>query len=30
MKMPTFVLFKGGEKVKEIVGANPPALQVSY
>ncbi|KJZ79982.1 hypothetical protein HIM_00696 [Hirsutella minnesotensis 3608] len=24
--MPTFVLFRDGEKVGEIVGANPPAL----
>jgi thioredoxin 1 len=24
--MPTFVVFKGGEKVKEVVGANPKAL----
>lgn len=27
--MPTFIVFKGGNKVKEVVGANPPALQVS-
>lgn len=26
--MPTFYLFKGGEKVGEVVGANPPALKV--
>jgi len=25
--MPTFVIFKGGEKVKEVVGANPQALK---
>lgn len=25
--MPTFVIFKDGEKVDEFVGANPPALQ---
>ncbi|PYI14388.1 thioredoxin [Aspergillus japonicus CBS 114.51] len=25
--MPTFMLFKGGEKVKDVVGANPPALE---
>lgn len=25
--MPTFIIFKNGEKVGEIVGANPPALQ---
>jgi thioredoxin 1 len=24
--MPTFLIFKGGEKVQEIVGANPKAL----
>jgi len=27
--MPTFMLFKGGEKVKEVVGANPSALKVA-
>lgn len=27
--MPTFVLFKNGEKVNEVVGANPSSLQVS-
>jgi len=27
--MPTFMLFKGGEKVKEVVGANPTALKVA-
>jgi len=25
--MPTFILFRGGEKVAEIVGANPHALK---
>jgi thioredoxin 1 len=25
--MPTFMLFQGGNKVKELVGANPQALQ---
>ncbi|KAG8935727.1 hypothetical protein FRC03_001104 [Tulasnella sp. 419] len=25
--MPTFMLFKNGEKVKELKGANPPGLQ---
>ncbi|KAF7596344.1 hypothetical protein BBP40_002088 [Aspergillus hancockii] len=25
--MPTFMLFKNGEKVSDIVGANPPALE---
>ncbi|KAI5363310.1 Putative thioredoxin [Septoria linicola] len=25
--MPTFFLFKGGEKVGEVVGANPAALE---
>ncbi|RJE19578.1 Thioredoxin [Aspergillus sclerotialis] len=25
--MPTFILFKGGEKVQDVVGANPPALE---
>jgi thioredoxin-like negative regulator of GroEL len=24
--MPTFLVFKDGEKVDEFVGANPPAL----
>lgn len=24
--MPTFILFKGGEKAAEVVGMNPPAL----
>jgi len=24
--MPTFLFFKGGEKVTEVVGVNPPAL----
>lgn len=27
--MPTFVFFKGGQVVKQVVGANPQALQVS-
>jgi len=27
--MPTFLLFKGGEKVADVVGANPPAIEVS-
>jgi thioredoxin 1 len=27
--MPTFIIFKGGEKVGEIVGANPPALKAA-
>nr|ALG35748.1 thioredoxin-like protein-1 [Inonotus obliquus] len=27
--MPTFVLFKNGSKVDELVGANPAALQAS-
>lgn len=27
--MPTFVFFKNGQKVKETVGANPGALDVS-
>jgi len=27
--MPTFLLFKGGEKVGEVVGANPKALQAA-
>ncbi|KAL9941955.1 hypothetical protein D7B24_004591 [Verticillium nonalfalfae] len=25
--MPTFMVFKDGQKVEEIVGANPPALE---
>lgn len=25
--MPTFMLFNKGEKVKDVVGANPPALE---
>ncbi|PYH91764.1 thioredoxin [Aspergillus ellipticus CBS 707.79] len=25
--MPTFILFKDGEKVDDVVGANPPALE---
>lgn len=27
--MPTFIIFKNGEKVGEIVGANPPALKAA-
>lgn len=27
--MPTFLLFKNGEKVAEVVGANPKALQAA-
>ena len=27
-QMPTFIAFKGGERVKEVSGANPGALQV--
>lgn len=27
--MPTFLLFKNGEKVAEVVGANPPALNAA-
>jgi len=27
--MPTFVLFKGGEKVGEVVGANPKVLEAA-
>ena len=27
--MPTFIIFKGGEKVGEVVGMNPPALQAA-
>lgn len=27
--MPTFIVFKDGEKVKEIVGANPNALKAA-
>ncbi|CZR64771.1 probable thioredoxin [Phialocephala subalpina] len=27
--MPTFIVFKDGEKVKEVVGANPKALQAA-
>lgn len=26
--MPTFLLFKNGQKIKELVGANPAGLQV--
>ncbi|QRW14023.1 thioredoxin [Ceratobasidium sp. AG-Ba] len=25
--MPTFILFKNGQKIKELVGANPPKLE---
>jgi len=27
--MPTFLLFKGGEKIAEVVGANPKALEAA-
>jgi thioredoxin 1 len=27
--MPTFIIFKGGEKVGEVVGANPPAVKAA-
>jgi thioredoxin 1 len=27
--MPTFVIFKDGQKVGEVVGANPPALKAA-
>ncbi|KAK8231540.1 Cop c 2-like protein, partial [Phyllosticta capitalensis] len=27
--MPTFLLFKGGEKIGEVVGANPKALEAA-
>jgi thioredoxin 1 len=27
--MPTFIIFKGGVKIGEIVGANPPALRAA-
>jgi len=27
--MPTFVFFKGGKKVKEVVGANPKAIEAA-
>ncbi len=27
--MPTFVIFKNGEKVSEVVGANPVALEAA-
>ena len=26
--MPTFIAFQKGQKIKEVVGANPAALQV--
>ena len=28
--MPTFMAFKNGQKIKEVVGANPAALQVRF
>jgi thioredoxin 1 len=27
--MPTFLIFKDGEKVQEVVGANPQALKAA-
>ncbi|KAJ5050370.1 uncharacterized protein L3040_002253 [Drepanopeziza brunnea f. sp. 'multigermtubi'] len=27
--MPTFILFKGGKKVEQVVGANPQALKLA-
>ncbi|GIJ86068.1 mitochondrial thioredoxin [Aspergillus pseudoviridinutans] len=27
--MPTFIFFKDGQKVNEVVGANPPALEAA-
>jgi thioredoxin 1 len=27
--MPTFVIFKDGERVGEVVGVNPPALKAA-
>jgi thioredoxin 1 len=27
--MPTFILFKNGDKVAEVVGANPKALETA-
>jgi thioredoxin 1 len=27
--MPTFLVFKDGEKVQEVVGANPQALRAA-
>lgn len=27
--MPTFVVFKNGEKIQEVVGANPKALEAA-
>lgn len=27
--MPTFLLFKNGERVSEVVGANPKALEAA-
>lgn len=26
--MPTFIVYKGGKKLKDLVGASPQALQV--
>ena len=28
VQMPTFILFKNGNKIKDVVGANPKGLQV--
>ena len=28
MQMPTFMVFKDGKKVDDVVGANPPRLEV--
>ena len=28
LQMPTFIVYKDGQKVKELVGANPQGLQV--
>jgi thioredoxin 1 len=28
--MPTFVAFKNGQKIKELVGANPNGLEVRF
>jgi len=27
--MPTFMIFKDGQKIQEVVGANPDALQAA-